>query len=93
MPTGKRASYCYFLSTVPAALVANAGLGADLTCCRTVQPLALILREGAMNIMDCADIFEFGGFEWLVVPALPEVIDALAALDAEAADLEPEHYE
>ena len=47
-------------------------------------------RLALRQIVATADVFEAGGGTWLLAPAPPEVIDALAALGAGDEDWEPD---
>jgi hypothetical protein len=46
-----------------------------------------------VDLLGFSDIIEVDGMQWLVVPALPQIIDFVAALGVEREDVEPEDYE
>ena len=50
-------------------------------------------QEAVGRLVDNADLLHVGGAVWMLAPVSDAVLDALAALGADNADLEPEPVE
>ena len=50
-------------------------------------------REAINRLFDHADLLHVGGAVWMLAPVSDAVLDALATVDADTADMEPETTE
>ena len=50
-------------------------------------------QEAVARLLDHADLLHVGGAVWMLAPVSDAMLDALAVVDADNADLEPEPVE